>query len=334
MELQIEGFVRFMVDGPKLEELEVKNGFYDGFFDDAPRPEELLRAATAPPCGTREDEAEPESSSGSNAGEEVGERRPSVEVNVEAYNQEAGSTCPAVGSSDDAQRMPPGSEDVMVRAPNPARKLSGDEFGDLGQMAASAELGLSKVSPQVPQPQTLSCTLDSLGFHQVIWTVDARKLNSNDKQAVSPPFDLRFNNTYPEVTFKLMIYPKADPKAEQPKTEHASRKSEETVSRGAACFKKSNSGTIQLKCESDLSNSKTSVSFQLTIGNSEMRLPLRPKETPTLHTFSQSAMAGLPKEAGLDIWNLSDVVDWKSTTFYVYATIRTYSDVDDATAPL
>lgn len=303
MEPQIEGFVRFMVDGPKLEELEVKNGFYDGFFDDAPRPEELLRAATAPPCGTREDEAEPESSSGSNAGEEVGER-----------------TDP---------------HDQVVRAPNPARKLSGDEFGDLGHMAASAELGLSKVSPQVPQPQTLSCTFDhSSGFYQVIWTVDARKLNSNHKQAVSPPFDLRFNDTYPNVTFKLMIYPKADPKAEQPKTEHASRKSEETVSRGAACFKKSNSGTIQLKCESDLSNSKTSVSFQLTIGNSEMRLPLRPKETPTLHTFSQSAMAGLPKEAGLDIWNLSEVVDMKSTTFYVYATIRTYSDVDDAIAPL
>jgi len=321
MEPQIEGFVRFMVDGPKLEELEVKNGFYDGFFDDAPRPEELLRAATAPPCGTREDEAEPESSSGSNAGEEVGER-----------------TDP---------------HDQVVRAPNPARKLSGDEVGDLGQMAASAkplsslgksgqqplssaaELGLSKVSPQVPQPQTLSCTFDhSSDFYQVIWTVDARKLNSNDKQAVSPPFDLRFNDAYPKVTFKLMIYPKADPKAEQPKTEHASRKLEETVSRGAACFKKSNSGTIQLKCESDLSNSKTSVSFQLTIGNSEMRLPLRPKETPTLHTFSQSAMAGLPKEAGLDIWNLSEVVDMKSTTFYVYATIRTYSDVDDAIAPL
>jgi len=313
---QTERFVRIMVGGPKLEELEVKNGFYDGYVDDAPRPEELLRAATAPPCGAREDEAEPESSSSSSAGEEVGER-------TDTYDQ-------------------------AVRAPNPARKLSEEIVDDLGHMAASAEPlsplgalgeqplssaaepGRNKVLPQVPQPQTLSRILDSNGFYQVIWTVDARKLKSNDKQAVSPPFNLHFNEAYPDVTFKLMIYPKA----EQPKTEHASRKSEETLSRGAACFKKSGSGTIQLKCENDLSNSKTSVSFQLTIGNSEMRLPMRPAEGPMSHTFSQSAMAGLPKEVGLDIWNLNEVVDSKSTTFYVYATIRTRSNVDDSISPL
>ncbi|CAE8669697.1 unnamed protein product [Polarella glacialis] len=65
--------------------------------------------------------------------------------------------------------------------------------------------------PLAPQPQTLTRAFSvKSGFFRVHWTVDARKLRGNDKQAVSPPFELSFGSQFPNVTFKMMIYPKVD----------------------------------------------------------------------------------------------------------------------------
>merc|ERR1719148_158595 len=47
----------------------------------------------------------------------------------------------------------------------------------------------------------------SSGVYRVHWLVDARKLRGNDKQAVSPPFELFSAHRQHGATFKMMIYP-------------------------------------------------------------------------------------------------------------------------------
>ncbi|CAK9097644.1 unnamed protein product [Durusdinium trenchii] len=55
--------------------------------------------------------------------------------------------------------------------------------------------------PTVPQPQTLTRAFSvKSGFFRVHWTVDGRKLRGNEKQTVSPPFELSFGPKFPSVT--------------------------------------------------------------------------------------------------------------------------------------
>jgi hypothetical protein len=160
--------------------------------------------------------------------------------------------------------------------------------------------------PALPQPQTLSMNHDGSGSYEVRWTVDARKLKGNDKQAVSPPFDLRFSDAHPAVTFKMMMYP-AD------KT-HAA-----TDGKSGSTFKRAGGhGTIQLKCEGDLASSDASIAFALAIGSASK--PKQPKRNGE-HRFSQSAVCGLPKD-GKEIWDFDSVKDSSSQTFYVYLTVQ------------
>lgn len=165
-------------------------------------------------------------------------------------------------------------------------------FGDTQGMGV--EEG-SMSSP--PQPQTLTRHLSvSTGYFRVFWTVDARKLRGNDKQAVSPPFELSFGENYPNVTFKMMIYPKVVSDA-----------------KGGAAFKKSHGrGFVQLKCEAELSEAIANVSFRISIGSGEKAQPPR---GPVSHNFSSSAVCGLPKE--VDEWDFRSVVDEASSTFVV-----------------
>lgn len=170
-------------------------------------------------------------------------------------------------------------------------------------------------APGAPQPQTLVC-ISADGHnpqnnkYKVIWTVDSRKLNSNDKQAVSPPFELRFSDVHPLVTFKMIIYPRE----------------REGDGKGGASFKRSQGlGLIQLKCEGDLSNAHASVAFQIAIGNAHTgvcaKQGVRPPN-PFTHNFAQSAICGLPR-ASDDTWDFNDVVDHGSKTFTVHLDIKT-----------
>merc|ERR1712187_757942 len=135
---------------------------------------------------------------------------------------------------------------------------------------------MTTVSP-MPQPQTLTLQRIRCGHFRICWTVDARKLRGNDKQAVSPPFDLSFGTRLPNVTFKMMIYPKII---------HAEK--------GGASFKKARGkGHIQLKCESELPAGSAKVSFCLSIGSkNSMKTP----RGPVFHDFSSSAVCGLSEE--------------------------------------
>merc|ERR1712217_665320 len=156
--------------------------------------------------------------------------------------------------------------------------------------------GLSSVV-SLPQPQTIKLVLSiSSGQFQIHWTVDARKLRGNDKQAVSPPFMLSFGQQFPNVTFKMMMYPKVV-----------------NDNKGGASFKKARGkGYIQLKCEAELSEAIANVRFRFSIGNGANMQPYR---GPVYHNFSSSAVCGLNKEQ--EEWDFMNVVDVDSMTFVV-----------------
>jgi hypothetical protein len=126
--------------------------------------------------------------------------------------------------------------------------------------------------------------------------VDARKLKGNDKQAVSPAFELSFGPEFPNVTFKMMIYPKVSSDA-----------------KGGASFKKGKGkGYVQLKCEAELSEAVAQVAVRIGCGADALTQPMR---GPIRHNFSHSAVCGLPKDQ--EEWDFNTVVNPDSQTFLV-----------------
>lgn len=146
-----------------------------------------------------------------------------------------------------------------------------------------------------PQPHTLQRAFSmSSSTFRIFWHVDARKLKGNDKQAVSPPFELAFGSDFPSVTFKMMLYPKVVNDA-----------------KGGASFKKAKGkGYVQVKCEAELSEAaaKAQVKFRIGVAGQEPR-------GPQSHNFAQSAVCGLPKDQ--EEWDFNEVVDKDSQTFQV-----------------
>lgn len=187
---------------------------------------------------------------------------------------------------------PPGA------APVPAAMGSGEQpvAADQEQLQQQQQPSAPQPHAAAPQPQTLDRHFSiASGNHRIHWTVDGRKLRGNDKQAVSPPFELPFGS-YPSVTFKMMIYPKAV-----------------NEGKGGASFKKAKGrGYIQLKCEAELNEAIANVAFRISIGSGDQRQPPR---GPVYHNFSMSAVCGLPKDN--DEWDFHQVVDRDSMTFLV-----------------
>jgi hypothetical protein len=129
-------------------------------------------------------------------------------------------------------------------------------------------------------------------FHP--WEVDARKLQGNYRQLVSPPFHITLGSQ--SVTFRLIITPKVP-----------------TDSKGGASFQKSKGwGTVQVKCEAALSDDIAEVTYRIWVGSGQT---LQHPQGPVCHNFAQNAFSELPK--GQDQWNFNAAVDEKSSTFRV-----------------
>lgn len=160
-------------------------------------------------------------------------------------------------------------------------------------------------SPQTPseslsaeQAQSLRFGFDPMGrVTHVNWTVDGRKLQSNNKQAVSPPFDLHLGHNFSALPFRLIISPKVM-----------------NDGKGGSCFKKAKGrGYIHLKCEADPSEVAVSISFIITMGSNEQ--PLRQSRGPVTHNFVENPLAGLPKVH--DEWSFNEVLKADTMTFVV-----------------
>merc|ERR1719188_1809171 len=146
----------------------------------------------------------------------------------------------------------------------------------------------------VPVPQTLQRTTSvNSSCHRVAVTLNARKLTGNDKQAVSPSFDLNVGGR--SAPFKIMIYPTIT-----------------NEQKGGASFKKSKGkGTVQIKCEEALAEGAfPPLKFRIAIGSGDNRAAFR---GPWTHDFCVTNMWALQTE----VWDFLSVVDQRSSTFAV-----------------
>jgi hypothetical protein len=126
----------------------------------------------------------------------------------------------------------------------------------------------------------------------VIWRVYANNFKSNDRVAVSPPFNLW------GAPFRMMLQPKVS-----------------SENKGGSSFRKAQGkGSLQLKCESKVQDSAAArFRFNFVIGSSKKRLEA--PRGPISHDFSTGGIVGLRK--GEDEWDFSRSVDNKSDTFVV-----------------
>lgn len=168
----------------------------------------------------------------------------------------------------------------------------------LEQHGGASGSGAPGIAAPHPQPQTLESETDGKGLWRVHWTVDARKLRGNDKGAVSPPFALSFGPAAPEVTFKLMLYPKVVHDA-----------------KGGSSFKRAHGkGCVQLKCEEGLPTHIADVQYRISIATTR-GVNATESRGPVAHNFSNNAVCGLPKDQ--EEWNFLSVVEANSQTFVV-----------------
>lgn len=164
----------------------------------------------------------------------------------------------------------------------------------------------------LPQPQSLLVDEPKRGVYRMVWTVDARKLKGNDKQAVSPPFEMPFkiqgsSGVRQNVTFKLMICP----------CSVAESASAGPRGRLDQSFKRSNgTGIIQLKCEGDVEQLDAQVMFRFWIGRGDEQHS-EPRG-PEHHDFAKSAICGYKRQ---DVWDFLKVQDSASMTFNVCAEV-------------
>jgi hypothetical protein len=115
----------------------------------------------------------------------------------------------------------------------------------------------------------------------VDWPVDASKFKGNDRQIVSPSFEIS-----PGVACKLMIQPNFV----------GERK-------GQGGFKKAKGkGSIHLKCEANTSIDVPNLSFSLTIGTNGSWQPTR---GPVPFSFSNGSVCSLPQD---EEWDFSRAV--------------------------
>lgn len=210
---------------------------------------------------------------------------------------DTGGTCSASLASPAV--IEPPSEPVAVlgvlgEGPSPAVGSSASTAPAEWTLPMTATAGASR---KVPQPQTLTRAFSTnSGYFRVHWTVDARKLRGNDKQAISPPFELPFGDSFPCVPFKMMLFP-------------IFTKDGKT----GASFKRSQGrGIVQLKCEADLSDAHAQVRLRISIGSGSKAQPPR---GPVSHTFTRGSVCGLPKDQ--EEWDFRAVVEQESTTFIV-----------------
>lgn len=174
------------------------------------------------------------------------------------------------------QSMPPHMDPVMVGGGPPA-SADGPPAG----------------APPMPQTLQRSTSVSSRAT-RIEWIVDSRKLRGNDKQAVSPSFDLTCGGR--QLPFKMMIYPK-----------------QVTEQKGGASFKKSKGrGSVTIKCEADVHHGSTPLKFRIYTGQGTSKQPPR---GPVEHDFSASAVCMLPRN--IEEWDFQEVVDRASGVFVV-----------------
>jgi hypothetical protein len=168
----------------------------------------------------------------------------------------------------------PESEPEM---PPPSGEADAEELSSEGAPTAA---GLTKVCCES-------------GKTRVFWAIDARKLESQDKQAVSAQFSIDLPGEEGPQPFRLVLHPTA----------------KNDGRRGAGFKKSKGKGRVELKCEVPRRNDAPDVVFRFAVGRDSLRQPTR---GVIASNFADSgSFCGLPK--GKDEWNFSIAVDDRKT---------------------
>mmetsp|Transcript_135758 Transcript_135758/g.378273 ORF Transcript_135758/g.378273 Transcript_135758/m.378273 type:complete len:163 (-) Transcript_135758:148-636(-) len=148
------------------------------------------------------------------------------------------------------------------------------------------------------ESRILQQTLHKAGsLERICWPVDAKKLMSTDKEAVSPMFQLCFSKI---VNFKILIRPKVISSV-----------------RGGASFKKARGkGVVQLRCLDEVTASVNPiVTFRITVGSGSDPASQEPPRGPIKHDFTKKAICGLPPDE--EEWDFGRAIDEATHTFVV-----------------
>lgn len=129
------------------------------------------------------------------------------------------------------------------------------------------------------------------GCTHVHWTLDARKLEGQDKQAVSQVFSVELPG-YGPTPFKLVLYPKATNDGKH----------------GAGFRKAKGHGRVVLKCEAQLPEELSDVCFRVGVGRAgKDSQTLQPFRGPAMQNFFEHSCHGLPKSE--EDWDFSASVE-------------------------
>eukprot|EP00931_Biecheleriopsis_adriatica_P098057 TRINITY_DN7195_c0_g2_i1.p1 TRINITY_DN7195_c0_g2~~TRINITY_DN7195_c0_g2_i1.p1 ORF type:complete len:274 (-),score=56.48 TRINITY_DN7195_c0_g2_i1:188-985(-) len=158
-------------------------------------------------------------------------------------------------------------------------------------IAKQTEVGAAhKVTSQSHSPVLLHHETTRQGGACVRWSVDGRKLDSQDKQILSPVFELDLPGLGPQ-PFRLMILAK------------------ETKGKGQRGFRKAGGHSrLFIKCEASLPCETSAMSFYASVGNQELRGPYQ-------HQFIHHNCCELQSNG--EVWDLLPLVEKSSKRFEI-----------------
>lgn len=171
------------------------------------------------------------------------------------------------------------SEVSTAQKPAPSSQVLGSGI-ILSTPGGNSEVTNIPVPEKAVTDHQLTTTVSNTGVIKIFWSMPELKLNSTDKIAVSPSFEVPLCKSSLPVKFKLMMIPQT-----------------RSEGRHESSFKKCKGKvSLELKCEEDLTNNTSMVNFKFFVGS-------QPPRGPVNHNFSQSAVSGLPKK--LETWDLT-----------------------------
>uniref|UniRef100_A0A7S1QWT5 Ubiquitin-like domain-containing protein n=1 Tax=Alexandrium catenella TaxID=2925 RepID=A0A7S1QWT5_ALECA len=151
-----------------------------------------------------------------------------------------------------------------------------DDAETLGGVFSKEEqraVSLVRIASERPEPKfgTVPKGLDigkcDSGGFRVQWAVDGKKLRRNERQAVSPPFELDFGNWADRLELALVLHP----------------------SHGSSFQKSKGKGFIDLKCMHKRPQAAARIRVSLSVGNG-----VTPHTCgPTVHDFDLAAVCHL-----------------------------------------
>jgi len=157
------------------------------------------------------------------------------------------------------------------------------------------------------RPNVVTSSSARCGRQRISWAADAKKLESWDKQLVSPQFSIDIPE-HGEHMFKMVLYPMVVNDGKH----------------GAAFKKARGRGRVVLKCDSELPDTFPLLSFHISIGNGDN---LQPARGPVTHNFTEQSCGGLRKDE--EEWHFASVV-CGSRTFVVSLEIASFQAIDSS----